>query len=71
MTEDEDWIACLEQAYDEVGDLVKIGRVTVREIAHTYATLATAVACLRHDRRAHHRLRTGKRRALKRPKVQS
>jgi len=68
---DEDWLGCLEQAYDEVGNLVKTGRVTVKEVAHTYATLAVAVAYLRHGRRAHHRLRTGKRRALKQPKVQS
>jgi hypothetical protein len=52
MTDDDQkvMIECLNQAYDEVGYLVKTGRVTLQEIAHTYATLAVAVACLRHDR---------------------
>src|SRR6516162_1035245 len=53
MTDDDQraMIESLNQAYDEVGYLVKTGRVTLQEIAHTYATLAVAVACLRHDRR--------------------
>jgi hypothetical protein len=46
-------IASLNQAYDEVGYLVKTGRVSLQEIAHTYVTLAVAMACLRHDRSAH------------------
>jgi hypothetical protein len=44
-------LECLSQAYDEVGNLVQTGRVKLQDIAHTYATLAVAVACLRQGRR--------------------